>query len=221
MSTHDTPTLEVAKRDRIGTRYARRLREAGMLPAVVYGHGEAPVHVAADAKAAYETLKQGHQLINIQLDGDPQPCLVKDIQFDYLGDTVIHLDLARVNLKEDVEVEVGLKYEGEPAGINEPGAMVQHPHTEVLVACKANNIPDEIVVDLGTLTIDEPIQAGDLAMPEGVKLVSEPQMAVATMSIVQARDEDDDDAAEAGDAEPEVIGKTEDGDSPDAESTDD
>jgi len=210
MAHHDTPTLDVEKRDRIGSRYAQRLRKQGKLPAVVYGHGADPVHVAADAKSAYDTLKLGYHLVNIRLDGNLEPCLIKDIQFDYLGDTVIHLDLARVDLTEDVEVEVGLKYKGEPKDINRPGAYVQHPHTEITVACKANNIPDEIIVDISGLSVDEAITAGDLQLPDGVTLVSEPEMAVASLSIA-AEEPDEDEDAQAGD-EPEVIGKTDGGD---------
>ncbi|MEO0966501.1 MAG: 50S ribosomal protein L25 [Planctomycetota bacterium] len=203
MSTHETPTLDVEKRDRIGTRYARRLRDSGRLPAVVYGHGADPVHVSADAKDAYETLKQGHHLINVQLDGKPEPCLVKDIQFDYLGDTVIHLDLARVDLTEEVELDVDLVYKGEPdAGA---GAVVEHPHQQVKVSCKANAIPDELVVDVSGLTADHPLTAGDIALPDGVTLVSDPQMAVAAISTV--KEVTDEELAAAGDAEPEVIDK--------------
>ncbi|MEO0587969.1 MAG: 50S ribosomal protein L25, partial [Planctomycetota bacterium] len=189
---------------RIGTRYARRLRDAGRIPAVIYGHGAEPVHVAADAKEAYAALKEGAHLINASIDGTPEPCLVKDIQFDYLGDTVIHLDLARVDLTQEVEVEVDLVYKGEPEGINSPGVLVQHPHPQIAVKCKANAIPDEIIVDISGLTSDAPLLAGDLPLPEGVALASEPQMAVAAMTVVQ---ETSDEAAEAADGEPEVIEK--------------
>jgi len=217
---HDTPTLDVEKRDRIGSRYAQRLRKEGKLPAVVYGHGAEPVHVAADAKSAYDTLKLGYHLININLDGNLEPCLIKDIQFDYLGDTVIHLDLARVDLTEEVEVEVGLTFTGEPATLaGTPGAYVQHPHTEVLVSCKANNIPDEIFVDVTGLTVDEAITAGDLAMPEGVTLLSEPEMAVASMAVAQEEPEEDE--AEATGDEPEVIGKADEAEEGEGENDED
>ncbi|MEM6331820.1 MAG: 50S ribosomal protein L25 [Planctomycetota bacterium] len=205
MSTHDTPTIAFEKRDRIGTRYARRLRDAGRIPAVIYGHGAEPVHVAADAKEAYAALKEGAQLINASIDGTPEPCLVKDIQFDYLGDTVIHLDLARVDLTQEVEVEVDLVYKGEPEGINSPGVLVQHPHPQIAVKCKANAIPEEIVADISGITAETSLLAGDLVLPEGVTLASEPQMAVATMTVVQELP--DEDTAEAADGEPEVIEK--------------
>ena len=102
----DIPTLETTARDKTGSRYSARLREAGQIPAVVYGHKQDPVHVAVDAQVITGLLHENTQLVNAQVAGKTEPCLIKDIQWDYLGDHIIHVDLARVDLSEEVEVEV-------------------------------------------------------------------------------------------------------------------
>ena len=91
-----TPTVAATLRERLGTRYTRRLRAQGLLPVVIYGHGEKPVSAAVNAKEMLGHLHHGSHVITVALGGASQTCLVKDLQFGYLGDNVIHVDLARV-----------------------------------------------------------------------------------------------------------------------------
>ena len=141
MMTQETPTISAERRERTGSRYARRLRQAGRLPAVVYGHRMEPLHVSVDEKELLHLIRHGSHVMTVEIDGrDRETCLVKDIQFGYLGDDVIHVDFARVNLDEEVEVLVRADFVGTPAEAHHAGAILRHEHTEIGVRCKVNQL---------------------------------------------------------------------------------
>ena len=209
--SNETPVLEAQTRTKLGSRYAIRLREQGQLPAVLYGHKQDPVHVAINARALHEVLISGAHVIEVQVDGKAEPCLIKDVQYDYLDTTPVHVDLARVDLNEEVTVELEVVFKGEPAALNEAGAMLSTPHTSANVSCKANAIPEELVCDVSELGLDDSIYVQDLKLPDGVTLAEDANFLLAQIVIQQAVAEDDGDA-EAGDGEPEVIGAKDDAD---------
>ncbi|MEX0741404.1 MAG: 50S ribosomal protein L25, partial [Phycisphaeraceae bacterium] len=155
---HETPRIKAAQRDRLGTRYAARLRSSGKLPAVVYGHQEDPAHVAVDREELLHHLHEGSHMLELELDdGKTETCLVKDVQYDYLGTDIIHVDLTRTSLTEEVYVTVSIELKGreEAPGLKEDGAILEQPLVELEVRCRANAIPDEIVVDISKLEANE------------------------------------------------------------------
>ncbi|MEY2795935.1 MAG: ribosomal protein, partial [Planctomycetota bacterium] len=79
----EVPTIEATHRDRLGSRYSKRLRAAGRLPAVIYGHGSEPLSVHVDEKIAVSALKRGLHVMNLNIAGKTETCLVKDLQFGY------------------------------------------------------------------------------------------------------------------------------------------
>ena len=94
---HDTPTISATSRERTGTRYSQRLRKQGRLPAVIYGHKKTPISVSVDEKEILTLLHSGAHVLEVKVEGgSKETCLVKDLQFGYLGDNVIHVDFARV-----------------------------------------------------------------------------------------------------------------------------
>ena len=96
---HKAPTIEAKAREKVGSVYARRLRKAGRLPAVIYGHKKAPVPITIDEDEILSHLRHGTHVLTVDVEGArPETCLVKDLQFGYLGDNVIHVDFARVDL---------------------------------------------------------------------------------------------------------------------------
>lgn len=201
--SHPTPTLKAEVRERIGTRYSQRLRKSGKLPAIIYGHGQAPVAIAIDQSEVLSHLHHGAHLFSIDIAGSgTETCLVNELQFGYLGDDVIHLDFTRVDLDEEVEVAVHLKFVGTPEAAKKPGAVLTHDLTELEIICKANNIPEEIRVDLSKMT--EVFTVAELKLPEGVRTDIDPEHAVAHIDFIE--EEDEGEAAEvSGSAEPEVI----------------
>ncbi|MCE9618699.1 MAG: 50S ribosomal protein L25 [Planctomycetes bacterium] len=199
-----TPTLQAQTRERLGTRYTKRLRATGKLPAILYGHGSKPLPLQLDAKQTLHSLKAGAHVLNIALEGGTtETCLVKELQFGWLGDDVIHLDLTRVNLDEVVKVKVHLNYFGQPESAKKPGAVLTHDVTELEVSCKVRDIPEEIRIDLTHMKGDL-LTVGEFKLPEGLTAITDSHTAYARVIIVQ-----EELAAEAvaptGAAEPEVL----------------
>ena len=165
--SHETPTLAAERRERLGSKYSQRLRKAGRMPAVVYGHGAEPVSISVDAKETLTHLHHGIHVFNLAIEGaGEETCLVKDLQFGYLGDNVIHIDFTRVNLDEKVKLNVTIDFHGAPKAGAKPGHIVVHDLAELEIECAVRNIPEAIRVDLDGF--DEIVHVSDLPMPEGV-----------------------------------------------------
>ena len=200
----NAPILEAKSRERVGSRYARRVRKAGGLPAVVYGHKKDPLSVALDHKHAVHLIEGGDRVFRIAIDeGDPQLVLIKALQFDYLGTKVVHADFARVDLDEQVHSRVALNFAGEAKGLVAAGAMIMHPNTEVEIACAIRDLPDEIEVDMTDLDVNDTLTAGEIKLPgESMKLVSDANAVVAQVRIskgaVSAASEEEGEEGEEG-----------------------
>ncbi len=201
----ESPVLKAERRDRLGTRYARRLRDQGRLPAVIYGHGAEAVSVSLDRKEVLTTLKHGVHVLNVQVgDGATETCLVKDLQFGFLGDDVVHVDLARVDLDETVTVKVHLTFYGQPESARKPGAVLVHAVNDIEVSCRVRDIPSDIRVDITNMGDD--FTAQQIKLPAGVTLVTPPNTMVCHVEIVKEEVAAAPEAAEAATAaEPEVL----------------
>ncbi len=200
----ETPTLVATKRDRLGSRYAKRLRTAGQLPANLYGHGTDPVAIAVNERDVLYALKHGAHVINLKFeDGATDTVLVKDLQFGYLGDNVIHLDLARVNLDEQVTIKVHLMFVGTPEAAKRPGAIVVHDMPEIEVRCKVRDIPEEIKVDLSQM--GDVLTVGDLKLAANLEAASDPEAIVCRIQVMKEEEVVAEAATAEGKAEPEVL----------------
>ena len=196
----ETPVLVAKKRDKLGTRYTRRLRAAGELPANVYGHGSEPMPISLNEHATLYALKKGAHVLALKFeDGATDTVLVKDLQFGYLGDNVIHMDLARVNLDEIVTVKVHLSFVGQPEAAKKPGAIIVYDMPDIELSCKVRDIPEEIKTDLSQLA-GEALTVGMLKLP--ATGVTETILRIQIMKEEAAAGEA---AAPAAGAAPEVL----------------
>lgn len=201
----ETPVLVAKKRDKLGTRYTRRLRAAGELPANLYGHGSEPLPISLNEHATLYALKKGAHVLALKFeDGATDTVLVKDLQFGYLGDNVIHMDLARVNLDEVVTVKVHLSFVGQPEAAKKPGAIVTHDMPEIEVSCKVRDIPEEIKTDLSQLA-GEALTVGMLKLPAGVTPVAGKDETILRIQIMKEEAAAGEAAAPAAGAAPEVL----------------
>ena len=181
----EVPTIEATTRDRLGSRYSKRLRASGRLPAVIYGNGTDPLAVHVDEKITVTALKRGLHVINLAIEGQgTETCLVKDLQFGFMGDDVIHIDLARVNLDEVVTVTVSFEFYGAPEAAKKSGTVVVHELADIQVTCKVRDIPEHIRVDMTTMT-GETFTAGDLKLKPGVALAGDPHAVIVRVQIVK------------------------------------
>ncbi|MCK4874139.1 MAG: 50S ribosomal protein L25 [Phycisphaerales bacterium] len=177
--TTKAPILKGIKRDRVGSRYSRRLRQTGMTPAVVYGHGREPVSVAVSTEDAYHHIFSGERVFELSIDGEKSDtCLLKALQYDHLGTEIVHIDFARVSMDERVELRVMVKLVGTPVGLKVAGAILEHPATELLIECRVTNIPDFIKVDISQLEEGESIHARSVQLPGAEMVLKSDQDAI-------------------------------------------
>jgi large subunit ribosomal protein L25 len=203
--SHETPVIAAMPRDRMGSRYAQRIRKSGRLPAIIYGHKTDPVAVSVDHKELVTALQHGAHLLNVSIDGrGSESCLVKDLQFGYLGDNLIHVDFARVDLDEEVEVTVLLRFVGEAPAAAKPGAILTQNLTQLPIICKANAIPDEIRVDLSAME-GESMSIDELSLPAGVKANADASTMIAQVSFIHEAESEGEEVEPGEAATPEVI----------------
>lgn len=176
-------SLQAEPRERIGSTGAAAVRRKGRIPAIVYGHKQEPVAISFDAHDFIEGLRHGHRLMDVTLNGSAEKMLIKDLQFDHLGRTIIHVDLIRVDVTERITVEVTLELKGVPKGTQDGGVLESHmDHLEV--ECLAVDIPESIVIPMKDLGVGQSIFARDVKLPDGVKLMTAPDVMVTTCRVL-------------------------------------
>ena len=195
MSIQNPLTVEL--RTEFGKGAARRVRRAGKVPAVLYGHGTQPVHITMPGHDAMMALKHANALLALDIDGKEQLALAKDVQRNPIKPIIEHVDLVIVRKGEKVTVDVAVHTEGE-AG---PETVVTVESATVQVECEATHIPESIVVDIEGATAGTQIHASALALPEGVTLVTDGETLVVNVAAMISQEALD---AELADAESEA-----------------
>lgn len=160
---------------------ARRTRRAGKVPAVLYGHGEKPKHIALPAREFAAAIRHGgvNQLFAINIsDGTQALALPKAIQLDPIKDTFEHIDLLLVRRGEKVTVEVPVQLTGEPAR----DTLVVHEHDTLAVSADATRLPDHLEASIEGMEAGAHVTAADVKLPNGVELIADPELIVAVVS---------------------------------------
>lgn len=202
--------LVASARDAFGKGAARKLRAVGQTPAVLYGHGEAPRHFSVETHPLSLIVRQANALIELDLDGEDQLALVKDVQRDPVRQVIEHVDLLIVKKGEKVEVEVPIVVEGEPFS----GSSAFQELNTLLVKVPAVSIPENYVVDVEGLEEGTQIFVKDLEVGKDTEVLSEEEELVVQI-LVPIVDTESDADAEA--EEPEVVGEAEEAEEADAE----
>jgi len=177
--------ITASVRDEFGKGAARRLRRENLIPAVLYGHGGDPIHLALPAHATTMALRTANALLDIELAGhEPQLALPKQIQRDPVKDTIEHVDLIAVKRGEKVQVEVPLVVTGELKG----EALVIQDQAVIMLEVEATKIPAHIEVSIEGLDVGATIYAKDLVLPEGASFTCEPDDLILSVQAPQAKD---------------------------------
>ena len=197
--------LKARLRTEHGKRAARGLRREGLIPAVIYGHGKPTISVALNEHEVDLAIHHGERILEIELDKTRENVLIKEVQWDTFAHEPLHVDLARVDLDERVQVTVPLVLRGTPEGVKD-GGVVQQTATEVEIEVAAGRMPDEIRVSVISLAVGETIRMSDLELPEGAELLGEPEAPIC--SLVLVAEEVEAEPIEGEEApQPEVIGE--------------
>jgi large subunit ribosomal protein L25 len=207
----DVPTLKADKRATVGTKVTRRLREAGALPGVIYGHGESPENFSVSLHEFQIHLGHGARVVVLDLDGKKSDYLIKEVQYDHLGKDPIHVDFTRVDLTEKLKLSVAVELRGIPAGIAEGGILEQLADS-IEVECIASQIPRTLHPSVAHLGVGDVLTIKDIELPEGVTAIQDgdDKIAMVRLLATKAADEDGDEEGDQSN-EPEVIGRTAEG----------
>jgi large subunit ribosomal protein L25 len=167
-------TINGVARTEFGKGASRRARRDGLVPTVIYGHGEKPKHVALPMRELTNALKTANVLLDIVVDGKTELTLPKAVVRDPLKQTLEHVDLLVVRRGEKVTVAVPVHTYGK----HDPDGILEHVHNTVEVEVETTNIPAELKLNIEGLKAGESKSASDVELPAGAKLVSDPKMTV-------------------------------------------
>jgi large subunit ribosomal protein L25 len=170
--------LTAEMRTEFGKGAARRIRRAHKVPAVLYGHGTAPIHIALPGHETLLALRTANALLSIEVDGISQLALPKQVQRDPLKHTIEHVDLVIVRRGEKVTVDVPVHVEGE-AG---PETLVVVDHNSIPIEAEATNIPQQILVSVEGLPPGTQILARDLQIPPGSSVELDPETLIVNVT---------------------------------------
>ncbi len=193
-------TIEVEKRDLVGSWAVRKLRSQGLVPAILYGHGEENVCLAVKRETVTGLVRHGARMVALT-GAISETALLRDVQWDTYGSDVIHIDFARVAQSETVQVTLPVHMHGEAPGVSGDAQLRFITH-ELTVECSAGSIPEFITVEVGQLQRGQAIHVSEMKLPAGMKAITPGNIVVVQIVVATAKDED---AAVLTGSEPELI----------------
>ncbi len=204
-------TLTAESRDSRGKNEARRLRARGLTPAVLYGATKDSVALAVNPKEVRKILRTGHNTIfDLAIQGgESSPVMLVAWQNDPVKDSLLHVDLKRIDLSKRITVKVPVHTVGEAKGVKLQGGLFEIVTREVEIECLPTDIPEEFTLDVSELMIGQNLRTSDIKLPENVKLLSAADQVIAHVVSVKAEEEPAavDAVAPVAAAEPEVVKK--------------
>jgi len=201
--------INVQLRETRGKRDSRRLRAAGTIPAVLYGHGEQTVSLSVPAHQIKAAVRHGSRLVLLSGAVDQQ-AFIRELQWDTWGMNVLHVDFTRISAHERVEVQVAVELRGEAPGLKEGGVVEQLVH-DIELECEAGDVPEKLEVNVNHLSLNGLITTGELELPGTAKVLC--PLDTVVVQCVEPAAVPEEEVAVAEEVEPEVIGrKPEEGD---------
>jgi large subunit ribosomal protein L25 len=206
--------IATEKRDVFGKNASYRIRRTGSIPAILYGEGLESMPLVLTKKDVIKILKSDlglNTLFKITFGAEERDVMIKDVQIDPVSDEVLHADLIQIDMTKAIRVAVPVELVGEAVGVKTEGGFIDFMTRELMVECLPALIPEHFAVDVTALHLHQSVKAADVAMPEGIKMITEPGVVIALVQMpaeekaeVAAAVEE---GAEATPAEPEVIKK--------------
>ena len=206
-------TITAESRDSRGKNEARRLRAKGSMPAVVYGGPAGATPVTVDPKQLTRILnsKTGHNTIfNLGVNGDATPVMIIDWQYDPIKDSLLHVDLKRIDLTKRITVKVPIITQGDPKGVKLQGGIQDVVTREIEIECLPDEIPEQFIVNVSDLMIGQSIRAADIPIEGSVRLLTLPDAVITHVISIKAEETttaETGGTAPAAAAEPEVVKK--------------
>jgi len=208
-----TASLTASARSERGTGVSRKLRQAGQIPAVVYGHGREPQSLALTARDVEKLLTQfaaGSTVIELSIDGAVSRTLIREIQRHPVSRAIIHMDFQQLVAGEKIAVSIPLRFTGTADGVRNSGGILEETMHQVHLRVDPAAIPSHIEVDVTPLTIGHSLHIRDLTLPAGITILDDPGATICVCTAPKAVVEEVVAAPEgevAATAEPELIRK--------------
>jgi len=201
-------TLNVARRTETGKGAARSLRRNGRVPGVVYGHGEETLAISLDAHdfgKLISGISVENTVLELKIEGAKDSrALIREVQWHPFKPVILHVDLYQVHAGEKVHLEIPIRVEGNPKGVRDQGGVLQQVRHEISIECLPKDIPERVTIDVTELMIGDSIHVRDIEIP-GATILADGDLTLCTVvppTIAKLEDEE----AEEGVAEPEVVG---------------
>jgi len=198
--------LKATQRTERGRRASRAMRSQGLIPAVIYGHGQPTVSVTLNEHEVELAIQHGERLLEVKTKGKRkvETVLLKDVQWDTFGQVVLHVDLTRVDLDERVNITVPIVLRGTPAGAVD-GGIIQQSAAEVAIEVAAGDMPDDIRISVTALAVGDSLHMSDLELPTGATLLTDAEALICSVTVIAEEVEAEPAEGEEAD-QPEVIG---------------
>ena len=175
--------LKVSVREERGKQAAKKLRQKGLVPGVVYHRGEESVAIVLPDKEISKIVRDAggeNILINLTIDKDKKSrgrsVIIKEIQHDPVKRNILHVDFNEISLTEKIVVEVEVVAMGEPVGVKQEGGVLDHPLRELKVQCLPTDIPKNIEVDVTGFKLNDSFHVRDLVLPDKLKVLNDPEL---------------------------------------------
>lgn len=209
--------LTAQPRDGRGKAQARKLRREGRVPAVIYGHGDETHTLSLSAQELEKLLSSisvENTIIDLAVEGTATtPALIREVQYHPARKLVLHVDFLQIHAGEKIHLEVPIRLHGTPIGVRDNGGILQEVLRELHVECLPRDIPEAIDLDIDSLDVGDVIHVSDVSAP-GVKILNDPDIVLVTVvapTVAGLAEGAEEEGAEAGAAEPEVIRRREGG----------
>jgi len=196
----ETVAIKAMSRSEFRTKGAKATRNAGKIPAVVYG-GDTVSHISVELNdLRHAVYTPAFKLIDLELDGEQVSCIVKDIQFHPVSEEIVHVDFLRLVPGRSIKVEVPVRLEGVSPGLREGGALVKKLR-RIAIKTTPEHLVDELVVDVSELMLGFSVRVKDAIVGEGIEVLNTPNIPIASVEIPRALKTEEEEAAELAELE--------------------
>ncbi len=177
--------LNAEKRERTGKGIARQLRNKGIIPCVIYKNGQStPVQIPTKELYPFMNIATKEKLfVTFKLDGQEKQAILKDYQVDPVTGKLLHVDFMEVSATEKIRVTVPVVLIGEPIGVKQDKGVLQHGISEIEIEAIPEKIPGHMEVDVSHLEIGDVLHVSDIKFEEGIKVISNPEEVIATVTL--------------------------------------
>lgn len=178
-------TLKAEPRSELGSKATARLRASGRLPVNIYGHQRENRHVSLDQQEFDKFFNHGHRVVAIEVDGVTENGVIREVQYDYLGTDILHVDIARVDLTEEIVMNVPVETRGVAKGVTGGGNLTFNLRA-IQVKGPANKIPEKFELNITELDLNDSIHISDLEVPAGCTIENDSSEIIVVINISRA-----------------------------------